>query len=267
MQHIHPSDIEAILTSEQAMLLSPAARERLGWIAYVVRNQCSISDACTHLGISRSSLHRWLERFDPTDLSSLEEKSHDPHSTRSSNVPLHIVALIRAYREREPLMGKERIRELLRAEHDVDLSSSTIGRVIERECLYFAQTPLHWRKRMRNGQQMQPVQTSIAQVSQSMPNVEHTVPATKETRTDDVPAPVMTTIPNPNPHDCLMCRLKRMDKSPWKRALILTSILTNVAIAALFVMTTLWEAKNPPPLPAQTSTPHTITETVSTLDN
>lgn len=255
MQHIHPSDFERLMASEEAAALSAAARERLNWIAYVVRQRCSISEACVHLGISRSSLHRWLERFDPADLTSLEEKSHEPHAMRASTVPQHITSLIRGYREREPLMGKERIRELLLAEHSIDLSSSTIGRVIERECLYFAQTPLHWRKRMhakpQNVPAMQPVMAPITQ---------QTIPA--------APMPMSmheADAKNDEDHDCLMCTFKRADKRPWKRALILTSILTNVAVAALFIATTIWEAKNPPPLPAQTL--QTITETTSTLDN
>lgn len=257
MKHIHPSDFEKLMTSEEAQQLSGAARERLGWIAYVVRQQCSISDACVHLGISRSSLHRWLERFDPDDLTSLEEKSHEPHSMRTSNVPQHIVTLIRAYREREPLTGKERIRELLLSEHGISLSSSTVGRVIDRECLYFAQTPLHWRKRMRVTQQTPVIPMSVAAVA--VPMIDAKQPA--------VASIVAHPEPDPIEHDCMMCKLKRMDKKLWKRALILTSILTNVAVAALFIATVMWESKNPPPLPAQTLQTQTITETVSTLDN
>ncbi len=146
-----------MLTSSQVSLLRKQAesgnlsmkcRERLGWILHFVEHGCSVGDTCKAFDISRSTFHRWLDRFDPNDLSSLEEKSHEPLNVRQSQVAPEIVEHIRKYRQDSPLMGKERIAELLERDHGVMLSGSTIGRVIDRECLYFADTPLHWKKRM-----------------------------------------------------------------------------------------------------------------------
>jgi hypothetical protein len=58
-----------------------------------------------------------------------------------------LAALVREARMRSPLIGKEKIRQWLSVTHGMHVSSSTIGRIIERDCLYFAATPLHWKKR------------------------------------------------------------------------------------------------------------------------
>lgn len=128
--------------------LSDEAMERLSWIAYFVEHHGSIGDTCARFGISRSTLHRWLERFDAANLQTLEEGSHVPHGVRQPTVPAHVIALIRTYREQWPLIGKEKVSKLLQNEHGIAISASSVGRVIERECLYFGNTPLHWRKRM-----------------------------------------------------------------------------------------------------------------------
>lgn len=148
MRNLNPHQLPALLRAAQEGALSDAAKERLQWIAHFIGNQGSMQGTCQHFGISRSTLHRWLERFDPADLSTLEEGTHAPHNVRQPSVPAHVVALIRAYRERWPLIGKEKVSRLILQEHGVTISPSSVGRVIDRECFYFANTPLHWRKRL-----------------------------------------------------------------------------------------------------------------------
>ncbi|WP_431623734.1 leucine zipper domain-containing protein, partial [Enterobacter cloacae] len=46
----------------------------------------SFSALCRLFGISRKTGYKWLERFDPSDLSSLSDRSRAPHS-HSRTVP------------------------------------------------------------------------------------------------------------------------------------------------------------------------------------
>ncbi len=233
--HMHtysPSQLHELASGPEAARLSDGAKTRLGWIMTFAENGCSVHETCAAFGISRSTFHRWLERFDPTDLSTLEEKSHEPLNPRQSDVSADAITLIRAYRQTNPHMGKEKIRVLLASEHGITMSSSTVGRVIERECLYFATTPLHWKKR-----------TSRSVPAAHGENDTATVVATR-------------TIP-------LQTHTKKTQPA-WKRALITSSILINIAIITLFLMTASWEFND---MAAQVSSQQPErTTTVSNLD-
>lgn len=148
MRNLDPHQLPSLLRRAQEASLSVEARQRLQWILHFIEHHGSTNETCVHFGISRSTLHRWLERFDPANLESLEEGAHTPHAVRQSTVSSDVVRLIRAYREEWPMIGKEKIARLLFEEHGVSLSASSVGRVIERECFYFGATPLHWRKRL-----------------------------------------------------------------------------------------------------------------------
>lgn len=202
--------------------MSDSAKKRLEWILFFAKRGCSVSDTCTHFGISRSTLHRWLERFDPTRLSSLEDEEV---STQVTHASAEVVAWIRDYRTRMPLIGKEKIRELLAHAHGVHLSSSTVGRVIERECLYFANTPLHWRKRMAR-QHTANAQDGAAHVA-PLPAV------TPQIATESAA-----------PHSCMLCALHRFNWKPLLRTCVLTSVLMNIAFLTFLMLTAMWEKKN-----------------------
>lgn len=137
-----------LLSCWEALQLSPSAMNRLRCIVHFLINGQNAEATCAEFHISRSTLVRWLERFDPSNIASLEEHSRMPHQVRKSSVTPEIVALIRTYRERNHFIGKETIAVLLQEQHGVNLSASSIGRIIDREGMYFGNTPLHWRKRM-----------------------------------------------------------------------------------------------------------------------
>lgn len=225
MHSLTPQRLHMLLGSPEAQRLSAPAQERLRWIAAFVLSGDSISETCEKLGIARSTFHRWLDRFDPNDLTTLEERAHEPLHPRVSTVSDETVNFIRSYRERSPLMGKERIRELLMAEHGMDVSASTIGRVIERECLYFGSTPLHWRKRMRRQQPVRPMQETPREVS--LPLL---------TPTTATAAAASCT--------CAWCRLTGPDGRNVRRFLGMASLLINVVMLGMFLGTALWEKKN-----------------------
>ena len=127
--------------------LSDAAQKRVEWFVYALKHDGSVEEACRHFSISQSTFMRWLKRFDVHDPSSLEEKSRRPHRVREPEVDSNVIEHIKHYREQFPTMGKKRIATLLKAEHGVSISPSSVGRVINRYGFYFGDTLLHRRKR------------------------------------------------------------------------------------------------------------------------
>ncbi len=125
------------------------AVRRLRWLEYFLEHDQNVSATCRHFGIARSTLTCWLDRFHPDDPRSLEEHSRCPHTVRAPETDERVVELIRVLRRNNPRMGKERVREILRTEHGVRLSVSTVGRVIARHGLFFADTASHRLKRGR----------------------------------------------------------------------------------------------------------------------
>src|SRR5277367_5525438 len=67
----------------KAPALSKEAKVRLAWMDHYRANGKNASFTCRHFGISRQCFHKWLKRYDPFRLESLEEKSRAPKKTRS----------------------------------------------------------------------------------------------------------------------------------------------------------------------------------------
>ena len=137
-----------IQADADALGLSPRARERLQWLLYYAQNRCSVVETCSHFDIPRSAFYRLLQRFDVDHPQTLEDRAHTTQRKTEVSAPPEVVALIRRYRQEFPREGREKLHARLLAKHHIDVSDSTIGRVIERERLYFADTALHLRKRL-----------------------------------------------------------------------------------------------------------------------
>ncbi len=247
------------------------ACERLEWLLYFVEHGKSVSETCAHFGIARSTFHRWMDRFDPNDLSSLEEKSHEPMTLRQPTVPREVVELVRRYRMRYPQMGKERLRQVLQNDHSITLSVSSVGRIIERECLYFGDTPLHWKKRMQHG----PEQGMSAAEQVPMPTAPMPAPVTLPPLQPQPAAvtdqPPMPTVAMPDDHTgaahCLLCAWKAHGKKSLKRAALIASLLVNAALIGVMLMTAAWEGRQSAERHAAAGTPQTeYTDTQINLD-
>ena len=108
LQRQRPADhvrLAAHQTSADALHLSPEGRDRLAWMLLFARYG-SVDDTCVEFGIAPSTFRRWWKRFDPDDLTTLEERSHKPFALRRSAVPAAVVESIRAYRRASPLVSK-----------------------------------------------------------------------------------------------------------------------------------------------------------------
>jgi transposase-like protein len=253
MHSLTPERLTLILAQSEVQSLSVDARKRLEWIAACVIDGASVSDVCAKYNIARSTLHRWIKRFNPDDLSTLEEQAHVAHTLRTSTLEQSTIDLIRSYRQKSPLMGKEKIRVLLMQEHGIDVSSSSIGRAIEREGLYFAATPLHWKKRVSyKTQTATPVQTTDA-VRNQKSEIRNT--AEEKTEISHLKSDISDSCA------CFWCSFWKSHSRGIRRSLALASVAVNIAIASLYMATAMWESGNSEMLRADI-TP----STVSSLD-
>lgn len=68
-------------------ILSPLAQMHLEWlIFYFTVGKKNASDTASHFSISRKTFHKYLGRFDETDLRSLEERSRAPLTKRQKTI-------------------------------------------------------------------------------------------------------------------------------------------------------------------------------------
>jgi transposase InsO family protein len=112
--------------------LSKRAKQRLKWLDY--RQTHTVTQTCRHFDIPRSTLNRWQQRFDPRDLSTLEDRSSRPHTMRQPGAlwagwGVREVDAVRTLRERYPRWGKAKLAVLL-ARQGIVLAVSMIGRIL-----------------------------------------------------------------------------------------------------------------------------------------
>lgn len=138
-----PEDLRSLLRDAEEQGHGRSVKQKLQWFLFAAEHKHNISLTCRHFAITRSTFLRWIERFDSTDLSTLDEKSRRPNKVRMPETAPEIISLIRNYREVNKTMGKEMIRKLLQEEHGITISASTVGRVISRNHFFFSDQPAH----------------------------------------------------------------------------------------------------------------------------
>ena len=84
---------------------------------------------CRHFDISPQTLHRWLRRYNPRDLATLEERSRRPHRTRRPTWSPELAQAVQQIREQFPRWGKDKLAPLLRKE-GWECSTSMVGRLL-----------------------------------------------------------------------------------------------------------------------------------------
>ena len=138
------SDLDAgslrdILSNGEAEHLSSAARERCRMLLFAAEKkeegtsvEVIIEDIREQFGASETTVRRWLRRFDPNNPFSLEERSRAPQTVRQPETDDRVVALIEQYREGLANNGPRSIRRALKVEHGIEVSASTVWRVLKR---------------------------------------------------------------------------------------------------------------------------------------
>ena len=116
--------------------LSKEARTRVKWFDY--HEKCgNVPQTCRHFGIARKTFHKWAKRYHKYYLPSLENISHRPQRFRKSKIPRATVVLVKQLRTKYPYYSKYKLAVILKRDHGVMLSPSTVGRIITKYNLFF----------------------------------------------------------------------------------------------------------------------------------
>jgi transposase InsO family protein len=110
--------------------ISPEAAKKLRWMDHYAKNR-NARLTCRYFGICAKTFYRWKNRFDPYDLTSLEEESRRPDHVRQPQTPRAVVDKILELRTRYPRWGKKKMVVLLERE-GIKVSASTVGRVMNK---------------------------------------------------------------------------------------------------------------------------------------
>jgi len=110
--------------------LSREARTRLKWMEHYRKNGRNASLTCRYFGISRQTFYRWFRRYDPHDLSTLEDRSHRPRRVRKPTWTSSEIRAVKQMRQRYPRWGKDKLAVLLRRDGK-KISVSRVGRILK----------------------------------------------------------------------------------------------------------------------------------------
>jgi len=130
--------------------VSRGALQRLEWIIYFeAKAQYNHLRTCRYFGISAKTLYKYLNRFDSSNFTTLEELSRAPKRTRQKEItPEQELRIIRLRRE-FICYGKEKLREEYRARFGEDVSCWKIYYTIRKHNLYRDKAEIE-RKRKRS---------------------------------------------------------------------------------------------------------------------
>lgn len=128
--------------------LSTAAKYRLRWIdAY--KRWDNARKVCRRFGISSRTFYLWQDRFTKQGVRGLEDRSRKPHRMRSSMIPRETITLVTQLRRAHPTWSKHKISVILKRDHQVILSPSTVNRIFHRYQLFWPSPMTNHRKALR----------------------------------------------------------------------------------------------------------------------
>ena len=103
-----------VLLANPPKNISKKAQMRLKWIDHYMEKR-NASLTCRHFDIHRSNFYYWLNKFDPHNLSTLEDESRRPHKVRISPVSDELKQEIIEIRQSFRGWGKDKIQMVLHA--------------------------------------------------------------------------------------------------------------------------------------------------------
>ena len=105
------------------------AKQRLKWMDCYRDHGENAALTCRYFGISRQTFYRWNRRYNPRDLTSLEERSHRPRRLRQPTWSGELALVVLHLREQYPRWGKDKLVVLL-GERGWHVSTSMVGRIL-----------------------------------------------------------------------------------------------------------------------------------------
>jgi putative transposase len=120
----------------QSLSKSKLVKNRLKWIDYYLKIK-NARLVCRHFGICPSLFYKWLKRFKHLGIKGLENSSKKPMRFRQSKIPIKHIDIVRRLRILNPCFSKYKLRFILLRDYSIDLSYSTVGRIIKDYDLFF----------------------------------------------------------------------------------------------------------------------------------
>lgn len=118
-------------TLSRILDISPEAKRRLKWMDWYQAHGRNARLTCRHFAISPDTFYRWKKRFKPGCLKTLESLSTKPKTFRKSTIPQRTVDLVVKSRKENMGLSKYKLAKILKRDYDVNLSSSSIGRILK----------------------------------------------------------------------------------------------------------------------------------------
>lgn len=118
-----------------AELLDAQIKERyklLGDWDLLKKRRVPDSEIAKITGISRATYYRRKKKITEYGISALKNKSTKPKLTRKSKISQSTVDLILKLRKENPTYGKAKITVLLKRDHNVTISESSVGRILSK---------------------------------------------------------------------------------------------------------------------------------------
>lgn len=129
--------------------LSREALCRLEWMIFYELKEKDVGLVCRHFGIGRSTFYKWLDRFEESNLRTLETISKRPHSVRFRQaVPIKDERIIKL-RKQYPYFGKTKLLTLYETRFGEPITDWYVQRVIENYKLYFKKRKKQYTKSKR----------------------------------------------------------------------------------------------------------------------
>jgi putative transposase len=110
--------------------LSREANGRLKWFDFYQEHDRNARLTCRHFNISPQTFYRWLRRYNPRNLQTLESHSHRPKRVRQPTYSIELVNAVLRLREAYPRWGKDKLAILLKREN-LQVSVSMVGRILK----------------------------------------------------------------------------------------------------------------------------------------
>ena len=135
--------------------LSKEAKHRLKIIDYFfLKANKNVSLTARHFGVTRGYVYKWLSRFNPKCLKSLEDRSRRPKQTRKPLYDWETIALIRKYREDKDTcaFSAKKLAAIIKEDYPGTkfcISAATIGRIIKKYDLFFHRIRQFTKRRTR----------------------------------------------------------------------------------------------------------------------
>lgn len=119
-------------------MLSPPAQMRLEWIIfYSTSGKRNASVTASYFGVSRKTLHKYLSRFNETDLRSLEERSRAPLHKRQRTITIQEEDRIVDLRKKSKCKrGKKKLQRNYWNKYQQRVSTSKVQQTIDKFHLY-----------------------------------------------------------------------------------------------------------------------------------